>query len=114
METQLTCFNKKNMIPALCPHFLKRHRTPSLHLRNDTPPANRSQCISALLKFYLLSVKDGDLVHGKTPSVHFNMNGHVSLVLLQRQRCEIEDGMQSGPRHAGLIQTAFDVCLCVK
>lgn len=103
METRLTCFNKKNMIPALYPHFFQRHRTLSLHLRQQTssPPANRSECIPALLKLYLFSVKDGDSGHGKTPSGRFNMNGHVSLVLLEQPRCEIEDGMQSGPDTQG-------------
>lgn len=101
METQLTCFNKKNMIPALYPHF---HRdTEHLHITcDDTLPHHlQTDPNVSLLKFYLFSVKDGDSVHGKTPSVHFNMNGHVSLVLLERQRCEIVDGMQSGPDTQG-------------
>ena len=103
METQLTCFNEKKMIPALCPHFLRDTEHLRLHLRRHSQLHHMQthRNISALLMFYLFSARDGDSVHGKTPSVHFNMNGHVSLVLLERQRCEIEDGMQSGPDTQG-------------
>lgn len=103
METQLTCFNKKNMIPALCPHFLRD--TEHCHYTCDDTRLHHLQTdlnVSlALLKFYLFSARGGDSARGKTPSVHFNMNGHVSLVPLERQRCEIEDGMQSGPDTQG-------------
>lgn len=101
METQLTCFNKKkHMIPALGPHTEHLQTTGGDTQAN--PPANRSRCIAALLKFYLLSASNGHSAHGTTPSVHFNMNGsHVSLVLLERRRCEIAGAMWSGPDTQG-------------
>lgn len=102
METQLTCFNEKKNDTCTLPTLSHRHRTPSTTpptTRTDSPQTHRN--ISALLMFYLFSARDGDSVHGKTPSVHFNMNGRVRLVLLERQRCEIEDGMQSGPDTQG-------------
>lgn len=42
-------------------------------------------------------------------------SGRVSLVLPERQKWEIANaGTERPPRQAGLIQTAFDVCMCVK
>lgn len=116
METQLTCFNKKNMIPSLCSTLSQRHRTPSPHLQwhAASPPANRSQCITVLLKFYLLTVKDGDSVRGKTPSVHFNMNGECKFGAAGAAEMWNCVWRVERPRHAGLIQTAFDVRLRVK
>lgn len=64
IETQLTCFNKKNIICTLSPTRGTLVLT-AAHLW--TPP----QHITALLKFYRSSVKDGDLVHSKTPICSF-------------------------------------------
>lgn len=79
--------------------FSETHNTSTSPARTrGLAAAQTDPNVSALLKFFIFfSVEDGNWVHGQTPSVHFNMNGYVSLVLLERQRCEIADGARSAP-----------------
>ena len=104
METQLTCFSKKHTTPALCPHF---HRdTERLQFTGDaTRPRHLPTDPHVYLRsFEVLSFSQRRTAirrESKTPSVHFNMNVHVSSVLPERRRCEIADGVPSGPDTQG-------------
>ncbi|TNN83981.1 hypothetical protein EYF80_005852 [Liparis tanakae] len=77
----------------------EKKRRMTVSVMNKLCTANLPPAFNGM--YALRVMKDGDSGHGKTPSGHFNMNGHVSLVLLEQPRCEIEDGMQSGPDTQG-------------
>lgn len=71
MEARLTCFNKHDTctLPGLKTDTEHLHFTCNRAKPQKKNPANRSICISALLKFYLSPVKDSDSLHSKTPFV---------------------------------------------
>lgn len=100
------------MTPALGQHF---HTTPPFlppsHHRRTLPNVN-----SVLLKFYLLPVK---LVIVCTAKLHLFisiwMDVYVSCCCCCWSGRDVKSQMACrARRHAGLIEAAFDVCLCVK